>query len=331
MKAVFFKTIEELAESNKDIFILTGDLGFKLFDNFRGKYPDKFYNIGVAEANMISIAAGLSLCSKSVYCYSIIPFLVMRAFEQIRVDVAYQNLNVKLIGFGAGFSYSLEGFTHFGLEDLALMRTLPNMTIVVPASIYEARCLAKASLEYKGPIYIRLERAEEAITYQKSYDFRYRSLDLEIGKAMLLREGKDIAIFAIGNMVNSGKKVADLLASKGISVTLVNMHTLKPLDSETIMQIASTHEAIFSLEEHIIDGGLGSAIAEVLAEGNYNGCFKRIGIEKLKHSIGNTDFLREEHGLTIEKIYCKVLESIGEGNLLRVLKMADFGAEVKTI
>lgn len=324
MKAAFFKTIEELAERDKDIFILTGDLGFKLFDNFREKYPDKFYNIGVAEANMISIAAGLSLCGKTVYCYSIIPFLVMRAFEQIRVDVAYQNLNVKLVGFGAGFSYSLEGFTHFGLEDLALMRTLPNMTIVVPANTYEARCLAKASLEYKGPIYIRLERAEETITYQKSYD-------LEIGKAMLLREGKDVAIFAVGNMVYTGKRVADLLASKGIKATLVNMHTLKPLDSETIMQIASTHESIFSLEEHIIDGGLGSAIAEVLAEGNYNGFFKRIGIEKLKYSIGNANFLREEYGLTVEKIYYKILESIGGRKFLRVLKVVDFEIEAKTI
>lgn len=304
MRATFFKTLEKLYKTNKDIFILTADLGYKLFDNFRLTCPERFYDIGVAEANMIGVAAGLSLTNKNVYCYSIIPFLVMRAYEQIRVDIAYHNLNVKLIGVGGGFTYGLEGMTHFGLEDFALMRSLPNMSIVVPADPLEAEVLANISSEYLGPLYIRLGRTGEPIIHDKTPS-------LEIGKAMLMREGKRIALFAIGNMVYIGKQVADSLQKRGLDTTLINMHTLKPLDVETILQVATTHEAIFSLEEHNIHGGLGSAIAEVLAE-NRCGCyFKRFGIpEKLGNYIGNADYLRVQYGITPEKIYENIVAEI---------------------
>lgn len=304
MRAIFYKTLEELFQKNDDICILTADLGYKLFDNFKAISSDRFYDIGVAESNMIGIAAGLSLCGKNVYCYSIIPFLVMRAFEQIRVDIAYHNLNVKLIGVGGGFTYGLEGFTHFGLEDLALMRSLPNMTVVVPADPIEAKCLAKISYEHEGPMYIRLGKTGEPTIHEKNPEFK-------IGKAIILKEGTICAILAIGSMVYIGKQVRDMLAAKGIDTTLVNIHTLKPLDVETIMQIASTHEFVFSLEEHNIDGGLGSAIAEVLAENGYKGYFKRLGIsERLGSHIGDTNYLREKHGLSSEKVYEKILNTI---------------------
>lgn len=303
MRSAFFNALEELFKKNKEIFVLTADLGFKLFDNFRINCNDRFYDIGVAEANMISIAAGLSFCGKSVYCYSIIPFLLMRAYEQIRIDVAYNNLDVKLIGVGGGFTYGLEGFTHFGLEDLALMRSLPNMTIVIPADPIEAKCLAKVSSEYKGPMYIRLGRKGAPEVYKKTQD-------LIIGKAVILNEGKHLAIFAIGNMVNKGQQVLERLAAEGIEATLINMHTLKPLDSEMVMQIASTHEVIFSLEEHYVDGGLGTAIAEVLIEKGYKGLFRRIGIDRLKNIIGNADYLREKYELTVEKIYNRILTAM---------------------
>ncbi len=295
--------MEELYQNNEDIFVLTADLGFKLFDNFKIKCSERFYDIGVAEANMIGISAGLALCGKNVYCYSIIPFLVMRAFEQIRVDIAYHNLNVKLIGVGGGFTYGLEGFTHFGLEDLALMRSLPNMTVVVPADLIEAKCLAELSYDYKGPMYIRLGRTGEPVIHDNNPA-------LKIGKAIILKEGENIAIFAIGNMVYIGKQVVDILVTKGIDATLINMHTLKPLDVETVIQIASSHKALFSLEEHNIDGGLGTAIAEVLAEINYNGKFKRFGINGLNNVIGKADYLREQHGLTVERIYSEISNKI---------------------
>lgn len=306
MRDTFFKTLEELAQNNEDIYVLIADLGFKLFDNFKAKFSDRFYDIGVAEANMIGIAAGLSLCSKNVYCYSIIPFLVMRAFEQIRIDVAYDNLNVKLVGVGGGFTYGLEGITHFGLEDMALMKSLLNMSVVVPADPLEAQCLAKISYEHKGPMYIRLGRTGDPIIHDNMPDFK-------IGKAIILNEGKGIALFAIGNMVYVGKQVVGMLAGKNINATLINMHTLKPLDVEIITQIASTHDGVFSLEEHNINGGLGSAIAEVLAENGYSGVFRRFGIpDKLNNFIGKADFLREKYELTPEKIFDNIIKKMKE-------------------
>jgi len=304
MRENFFKTVEDIADTRDDIFILTGDLGFKLFDSFREKYPDRFFDIGVAEANMIGIAAGLALSGKQVYCYSITPFLVMRAFEQIRVDVAYHNANVKLVGVGGGFSYGMEGFTHFGLEDFVLMRSLQNMTVVAPADPMEASKIAKIACEFEGPMYIRLGKNGDAAVHTSEPD-------VMIGKAMRLREGKDVAIFAIGNMVLIGMQVADMLKKCGIDAALINMHTLKPLDVETVVEYCGSHRVIFSIEEHIVNGGLGSAIAEVLSENSYKGYFKRIGIpEKLHNTIGRGDHLREVYGLTPEKVYNRIIKEM---------------------
>jgi len=304
VRATFFKSLEELYKNDENVFVLTADLGFKLFDSFRTICPERFYDIGVAEANMIGIASGLSLSGRNVYCYSIIPFLVMRAFEQIRVDIAYHNLNVKLIGVGGGFTYGLEGFTHFGLEDWALMRSLPNMTVVVPSDPSEASALARISHEYQGPMYIRLGKTGEPMNHSKMPDFK-------IGKAIFLGEGKRVAIFAIGNMVHTGKQVISMLTKVGINPTLINMHTLKPLDNGTIMQVALTHEAIFSLEEHNVHCGLGSAIAGVLLENGYKGLFKMIGIpDKLENYIGDADYLRQVYGLSPDQIYERILQEL---------------------
>lgn len=304
MRISFFASISQEAKNNKNIFVLTGDLGYKLFDHFRDSFPERFIDVGIAEQNMIGIASGLALSGKKVYCYSIAPFLVMRAFEQIRVDVAYHNADVKLIGVGGGISYGMEGYTHFGLEDLALMRSLPNMTVVAPADAYEAQAFARISCEYDCPMYIRLgKNGEKPIC--KSIP------DIQLGKAVKLHDGKDIAVFAIGNMVHVGMLVVDMLKKRGISPTIINMHTLKPLDVEAVLRIASTHGTIFSLEEHIIDGGLGSAIAEVLSEGAYSGRFKRIGIsEVIKGVVGHADYLRDIYGLTPSKVYETIMLAI---------------------
>lgn len=310
MRNTFFRVLEEMAQNHDDIYLLTADLGFKLFDNFKFKYPEKFFDVGVAESNMIGIAAGLSLSGKNVYCYSIIPFLIMRAYEQIRVDIAYHNLNVKLIGVGGGFTYGLEGFTHFGVEDLALMRALPNMTIVVPADPKEAEQLVGISYEYPSPLYIRLGRTGEPSIHSYVPNF-------EIGKGMILSEGEDVAIFAIGNMVYQAKQAIDTLLKEGLTVTLINMHSLKPLDTDLIKECASIHQAIFTIEEHSIIGGLGSAVAEVLSENSYKGIFRRIGIpESLKNIIGNADYLRYRYGFTSENISRSILKAIKEEGTL---------------
>lgn len=304
MRGKFFKVLEDMAQEYSDIYLLTADLGFKLFDSFKSKYAERFFDIGIAESNMIGIAAGLSLSGKNVYCYSIIPFLTMRAYEQVRVDIAYHNLNIKLVGVGGGFTYGLEGFTHFGIEDLALMRSLPNMTVVIPADPKEAEQLAKISYEYPSPLYIRLGKTGEPVIHSGNPHFK-------IGKGIVLSEGEDIAIFAIGNMVYLAKQAVDILRKNGLTVTLVNMHTVKPLDKPLVNECASMHEAIFTIEEHSIIGGLGSAVAEVLSESSYGGVFKRIGIpEKLGNFVGNAEYQRERYGLTAEKVAQKILNML---------------------
>ncbi|MGA3208996.1 MAG: transketolase C-terminal domain-containing protein [Syntrophales bacterium] len=310
MRQAFYDHIEKIAVKDTNVYILTANLGFKFLDNIRESCSGRFLDVGVAEANMIGIAAGLALSGKNVYCYSIIPFLTMRAYEQIRVDIAYHNLNVKLVGMGAGFTYGFEGFTHFGIEDMALMRAMPNMHVVVPDTIENAVQVAQLSYEYPLPLYIRLGRAGINNHEDRSYSF-------EIGKGIILREGKEIVIFAIGNMVEPAWQTIKSLGRRGISATLINMHTIKPLDVELIQQCASAHNAVFTVEEHSIIGGLGSAVGEVLAENSYGGIFKRIGIPETldRKIVGTADYLWQSYGLTVDAIGEKIL-SILEKELL---------------
>jgi len=304
MRLSFFKEIEGAYKRDENIFVLTADLGYKLFDSLKKISPERFYDVGVAEQNMISLAAGLALSGKKVYCYTIIPFLIMRAYEQIRIDVDYHDLDVKLIGAGAGFSYGFEGITHWALEDLGIVRLLQNMAVVVPADGMEAASIAKVSHEHKGPMYIRLGQTGAP----KVYD---APPTVQIGKAVTISEGKRVAIFCIGSMVYVAKKAAVLLSKRGVTPTIVNMHTIKPLDTAEIEGIAATHENIFTLEEHNVDGGLGSAISEKLLEKGYKGFFKRIGIpSRIGRAIGNADYLRQAYGLTPEAICRNILESI---------------------
>ncbi len=306
MRQAFFDTLESAAEIHRNIYLLSADLGFKLFDSFRSKYPERFYDVGIAEANMIGVAAGLALSGKNVYCYSMAPFLVMRAYEQVRVDIAYHDLNVKLVSVGGGLSYALEGFTHLGLEDLALMRSLPNMTVVAPADAWEARCLAQASCIHQGPLYVRLGKSGDPMVHTSKPDFH-------IGWPIIVNEGSDLAIIATGSMVYPGTKVVEMLRRGNISATLVSMHTVKPLNSEVLLDLARRHDAMFSLEEHNLGGGLGSAIAELLAETGYRGLFKRIGIpEPLPARMGDTKHLCEVNGLSPEEILNTILARLKE-------------------
>lgn len=295
MRTNFFETMHDIYREDHNVVIMTADLGYKLFDPFKEMDPDRFINAGVAEANMVGMAAGMALCGKKVYCYSIIPFLVMRPFEQIRVDVAYHNLDVKLVGVGGGFAYGLEGVTHHGIEDIALMRALPNMTVVTPADPLEAGRMAELSYKHPGPMFIRLSHTNEPPVYQIKPD-------IEIGKINILKEGTRLAILTTGRMVHVGMQTIDILNEAGISPTLVNVHTIKPLDAEGIAEIFSKHEMILVLEEHSVCGGLGSAIAELGAEMDYPGKIRQAGIGENKKQYGEPDFLREIHGLSAEKI-----------------------------
>lgn len=303
MRTAFFKRLEGIYAEDDDTVVLTGDLGYKLFDGFRAHDAARFYDAGVAESNMIGVAAGLALSGKKVYCYSIIPFLVMRPFEQIRIDVAYHDLNVRLVGAGGGFAYGLEGITHHGLEDIALMRTLPNMTIVAPADRLEAERFAELSAAHLGPMYIRLGHTNEPDVYNQIPD-------IEIGKASVLRRGTGVAMLAYGRAVSICLQAADLLGADGTSPTLVNVHTIKPIDVETIAGLLEDHDLVMVVEEHQYEGGLGSAVAELAADLDCPGRLKRICINRANRLIGRADYLRKEHGLAPESIAAVVREEI---------------------
>ena len=301
MRSTFIKTLEKLAENDGSIFMLTADLGFRLFDRFRDLYPKRFLNIGVAEADMIGVAAGLSLSGKNVYCYSIAPFLTMRCLEQVRVDLCYQNLDVKLIGVGAGWSYGLEGMTHHGIEDVAVMRSLPNMTVVAPGDPMEAESLVKESAVHRGPLYIRLGKDKDPQVHKAVPN-------VKIGRGIIMTGGGDITVIATGTMLHTAVVAVDMLASRGVDAMLISMHTIKPLDRELVEKCAKDSKAIFTLEDHGIVGGLGSAVAEVLAEFGYRGLFRRIGLPSSYCSdIGGRDYLCERHYLTPEAIVRRVL------------------------
>src|SRR3989344_1097167 len=271
MRKVFCQTLKEEFQKDKNLFLLIGDLGVKFFGDFKNIDSKRAINVGVAESNMVGLAAGLAMAGKNVYCYSIIPFLIMRTFEQIRIDLCYNNLPVKLLGAGGGLVYGSEGMTHHAIEDMAIMRALPNMTVVAPGDSKEAEALAKLSVGYPGPLYIRFGRDSDPVIHQKEIDFK-------IGKGIFVKEGKGICLLANSTMLYTAKLVSDLLENKGFSHALISLHTVKPLDEELIRDCVKNYQAIFTLEEHNILGGLGGAVAEVLAESKYGGVFKRIGI-----------------------------------------------------
>ena len=301
MKNAFITTLEKLALANQDIFLLTGDLGFNSFENFKELYPDRFLNVGIAESNMIGIAAGLALSGKTIYCYSIIPFLIMRSFERIRVDLCYDNANVKLIGWGSGFSYGFEGMTHHAIEDISIMRSLPGMTVVAPGDAEEAQAVLKASVDHQGPLYIRLGKNRESHVYDDVPK-------LEIGKGIVISDGSDICIIATGSMLFAAKVVSEELTKMGLDVRLISMHTVKPLDEELVKMCASDCSAIFTIEEHSINGGLGTAVSEHLMELGYRGLFKKIGLpDEYSSHIGNIDYLLEKYNLTPATIKNRVL------------------------
>ncbi len=301
MKKAFISTLEKLAYTNQDIFLLTGDLGFNTFEKFKELYPGRFINVGIAESNMIGVAAGLSLSGKAVYCYSIIPFLIMRSFERIRVDLCYDNVSVKLIGAGGGFSYGLEGMTHHAIEDISIMRSLPGMTVVAPGDAEETQAVIEASVDHQGPLYIRLGKNGESHVYDDVPK-------LEIGKGIVIKNGSDICIIATGSMLFAAKVVSEELAKMGLDVRLVSMHTIKPLDKELVKMCASDSSAIFTIEEHSINGGLGTAVSEQLMELGYRGLFKKIGLpDEYSSYIGNIDYLLEKYNLTPGSIKTRIL------------------------
>lgn len=288
MRTTFINCITERAKIDDRIFLITADMGFSVFEEYRNLFPDRFLNVGVAEQNAIGVAAGLALSGKIVYVYSIIPFVTMRCFEQIRVDIAYMEANVRLVGVGAGLTYGAMGATHHAIEDIAIMKALPNMTVCCPGDPVETKGLIENSFDYEGPIYFRLGKKGEP-------NINSEETKAKIGKAIKLTEGRDVAIITTSNMLEEGRKWVEELVAKGIEPTLISMHTIKPLDIDPILELINGGVHIITLEEHNIIGGLGSSVAEIIAESGKSVKFNRLAIpDTYSHCIGSHESLRQK-------------------------------------
>ncbi|MBU0580680.1 MAG: 1-deoxy-D-xylulose-5-phosphate synthase [Candidatus Margulisbacteria bacterium] len=291
MRDTFVKCLIERAKIDKRIYVISPDMGFSVFEEFIKRYPNRFLNVGIAEQNAIGVAAGVALSGKIVYVYSIIPFVNMRCYEQVRVDVAYMNSNVKLVGIGAGFTYGSAGLTHQAIEDIAIMRSMPNMTVCAPGDPCEVEQIVKQSFLYKGPMYIRLAKNKEPMLHSHTDK-------ITIGKASIMRKGKDIALLATSNLLATALRWSEEWRKEGIKAAVVSMHTIKPLDYNYIRSLINKKIPIITLEEHNIIGGLGSAVAEIIAESGMAIKFKRIGIQDIySHFVGSAEFQRKKFNL----------------------------------
>lgn len=306
MRTAFLNELFELAKQDPGIVFMTGDLGFSVVEKFMTELPDQFVNAGVAEQNMTGMAAGLALSGKIVFTYSIANFPTLRCLEHIRNDVCYHNANVKIVSVGGGFSYGSMGATHHATEDLGVMRMLPGITVIAPGDPMEARCATRAIVEHRGPCYLRLGKAGEPEVHRGTIDFR-------IGKALMLRDGGDLTLISTGGLLQTAARVADALADHGIEARVLSMHTLKPLDSEAVLKAARETGAVFTLEEHSIIGGLGSAVAEVLAEReDIHAHFRRIGLPPVfSLHLGTQEYMQKQNGLDPSSIVDLLLTTFG--------------------
>lgn len=296
MRDAFIAELHDIAAADPAVLLLSGDIGFKVFDRFRDAYPGRYMNMGVAEANMIGVSAGLALGGKRPVAYTIVPFLTMRAFEQIRVDVAMQHQPVMIVGVGGGLAYDILGPTHHSIEDVSLMRALPGMTVMVPADPAQARLATRAAHELAGPAYVRLGKNGEP-------DLGTGAAPFEIGRPTLVRDGDDAVIVASGPILSVALDAVDRLGRDGVSCSVVNLHTIKPINEESLLRLIGGKRAIVTLEEHSIIGGTGSAVAEIVAEAGVGAPLKRLGIrDRFTFEVGSRDWLLEQHGLDARSV-----------------------------
>ncbi|OMF49983.1 transketolase family protein [Paenibacillus peoriae] len=283
--------------NREDLIVLTADLAKTSgLERFKSAHPDKFFNMGIAEQNMIGYAGGMAKEGHTVYVTTFANFAAMRSYEQMRLNLGYMELNVKVIGLGSGLVMSMFGNTHYGIEDMALMRAIPNLTVLSPADGAEIVKTVIAAAEHDGPVYIRLTGGmNNPIVYKEEYDF-------EIGKAITLKEGSDITIIATGTMVHASLEAAVLLEQSGISSTVIDMHTIKPLDTYVIDKACQTSKLIVTVEEHSIVGGLGGAVAEYKATLDRTPRQLFIGLPDKFGKPGDYNYMLKKYGLTSDQI-----------------------------
>lgn len=304
MRNAFIKALCEVAQKDDRVFLITGDLGYKILEPFKEKFPKRFLNIGVAESNMVTVAAGLATVGFIPFIYSIANFSTMRPFEQIRNDICLQNLNVKIVGIGGGLTYGKSGPTHHSFEDIALMRLLPNMTIIIPSDPNETYAATKVIYKHKGPLYLRLEKNPKTNIYDTPPLF-------EIGKARIIRRGKRIVLFAVGVKVETAKVVARILEERGFDPAVYSLTTVWPLNEKFLSKISKTFDYIITIEEHKITGGFGSAILEYNAKIFNHSRVINFGLkDKLFPVSADHEELMYLHGLTPKQIATSIVKRI---------------------
>ena len=301
-RQAYGEALIELVEKNDKVVVLDADLANATQTCKVAKaHPEKFYNCGIAEANMVDIAAGMSTMGLIPYCSSFAMFAAGRAYEQIRNSIAYPHFNVKICATHAGVSVGEDGGSHQSIEDIGLMRLIPGMTVIVPADANEARKATFALAEFQGPAYMRLARLATPV-FEEDYPF-------EIGKANVLREGKDVAVFACGLMVNEALEAAKLLSAEGIEISVINVHTIKPIDAACVTEYAQKCGNVVTVEEHSVIGGLGDAVADVLM-GKVCCKFRKIGVNDQFGQSGKAADVLREYGLTADQIAVRIKETL---------------------
>lgn len=308
MRDTFVKTLVEIAKADKNIELVTGDLGFGVLKPFWEQVPDQFTNAGIAEQNMTTVAAGMALEGKTVFTYSIGNFPTLRCLEQIRNDCAYHNANVKIVCIGGGFVYGSLGMSHHATEDIAVLRALPDVVVMAPGDLVEAQEATKAIAQYKGTCYLRLGRGGEKRIHDRIEHF-------QIGKAIRVHDGEKVAIFSTGAIFEEVQGAYDLLKQQGLSPAVYTFPTVKPIDKDVICACAKDFDLIVTCEEHNIVGGFGSAVAEVMAEMPAKRAYlMRIGMQDMYATkVGNQAYLREQYGMSAKQIAEKIVKALNNG------------------
>jgi transketolase len=296
MRSLFNKTLLKIARQDERIYMILADIGYGEIEEFAASFPDRFFNVGVAEQNMTGVACGVAMEGNIAVTYSIANFPTLRCLEQIRNDVCYHKANVKVVIIGGGLAYGALGVSHQSTEDLAIMRALPEMVVVAPADFAEAEAAVYAMIEHDGPFYYRCG-------YKKEPPLHEGAIDFQIGRAIQVCDGTDVTLIGTGTITYRGLQAALVLEEQGYSARVLSMHTVKPIDREAILRAAAETRAIVTIEEHNILGGLGGAVAEVLAEEGAGVPLRRIGLpDTYVHQVGSHEWLLDRYGFSPDAV-----------------------------
>ncbi len=304
MRSAFFRTLLELAGADPSVELVVGDLGFGSIEEFAGRYPDRFLNVGVAEQNMIGVATGLSMTGSTVFVYSIGNFPTLRCLEQVRNDICYHQANVKIVSVGGGFTYGQLGASHHATEDLAVVRVLPGIAVAAPGDGFESEAITREAGSMDGPLYLRLERDGAPVHDHVP--------NLPPGSSVRVVEGDDVAILVTGGLLHNAVEAAALLAERGVAARVVSMPWISPLDHASVLAAGSDTRLVVTVEEHSAIGGLGGAVAEVLAGETTTAPLLRLGLpSQFSCLVGDQDYLRQAHGLDPSSVADRILQRIG--------------------